>query len=103
MTKLFRIYPKSARIFPCDKWYRDFEKAYICSGYGCGRLLPFIYKDKVQLNIYIDEKPNNAALNVVHPGINIARRDFLDLFKYEVDEYLQTGSVFLSDGTILDK
>jgi len=102
-AKLFLIHSKSPVIFPSDQWRQEFKREHICLGYGCSRVLPFVYKKKMGIDIYIDEKPNIAALNIVYPEIDVARRDFLELFEHEVNDYLKTGSVFLSDGTLLDQ
>jgi hypothetical protein len=90
---------------PCKEhppWAEMFKEKYICQGYGCSE----IEYDKISngIDVWVDDKPGVSALCTVQPaGVNIARRDFLNLFSDEVDRYLKLGNVYNVKEDILEQ
>ena len=98
MANLYFINTKTI-CHPDDSWVREFNKEYKCP--GCNYIDPVLREKGV--DVYVRKRPDIAAVNaVLPPGINIARRDFFELFADEVAKYLKLGRVLLADGTVVD-
>ena len=93
--RLYRIAPKST-CDPADQWLEDFRAKYACP--ECR----FDYtkrRGKQSVNVCLAHQPDASAVNcVTPPGVGIARRDFLDIFGEEAQDYLQLGGVFFGNG-----
>lgn len=83
----------------CDEnqeWYREFKKQYVCE---CKVKKPGA--ETKAFDVHLVEHPGRAALNATM-FVNIARRDFLELFSSEVKESLNLGDVYLENGELLE-
>ena len=100
--KYYRINSKSIVFYPPDSWYTEFKKDYMCPGYGCYNFHKNILNQKVGADIVVEEKLNKAAMIPVHPGFQVIRKDFLDLFMPEAEDLFYFGAVELEGGKVLD-
>jgi hypothetical protein len=96
---LFRLHTKcdSEEIVDPD-WLNDFSSQYVCP--GCKNIYNNVRQSS--MDIVLRKRPSVAALDVLPPDINIARRDFMDLFFPEASRFLKIGKVIFKDGTILN-
>jgi hypothetical protein len=95
---LYRVHTKTV----CDsdnEWLQEFRQRHMCN--DCRQISARICNRPI--DVWIEHHPGPAALNSVNPPhIGIARRDFLDLFSEEINQYLHLGKVFLSNGKKLE-
>lgn len=96
--KLYFIQPKDH----CDSykpWAREMAQKCICR--DCRGMRPE-WLGKIP-NVYLTTTPRKAVLSTIFRlDINIARIDFLQLFREEVEKYLKLGEVYSGDGKFLD-
>jgi hypothetical protein len=96
---VYRLHTKSI----CDAddtWYREFDATHRCA--RCHAL-----KGRLRLrgiDVLLQRPPDIAALNYVSRAeVELARRDFLELFAHEAQTYLKLGRVLLKDGSPCDE
>ena len=97
---LYFLQPKGDDCDPYKQWLRE----YFIPNYGCVKCLhPRPEYTFSPLDVYLCDKPSKACLNVVFPPwISIARLEFLELFRDEVQKYLRLGKVYIGDDRLLE-
>ena len=100
--KYYYIASKSIVYYPSDSWYTEFKNEYMCSGHGCYNFHKQILEVKMVPDIIVKEKFNKSAIIPVHPGFEVLRKDFLEIFMPEISNYFYFGKVGIEGGEIVN-